>query len=326
MRLSIRPTGGLGWRPGALGAVMCVGALAAACSTGERATRAATAEPEGRSRPVAVVTTVYALQYFAERVGGGSAQVVNLVAPGVETHDFEPAPGDIRRLDGADVVLYNGAGLEPWLDRALDAVGTSGRVVVNASEGIAEAYGGDPGGRGTLDPHVWLDPLKAMKQVESIRDGLVRADPANRRLYERNAAALQQDLGALHRRFADELAGSNCAMRRFATSHNAFGYLARRYALEAVPISGLSPEVEPGPRDLARLADRLRALGVAHVLVEPLVSARLAGALAGEIGATLLPLHPLESLTPGEAARGETYMTIMADNLANLRTALRCGA
>ena len=319
-----------------LGVALAAAALlaSAACSgNGQPSGEAASVD----SPLISVVTTLYPLEYFARRVAGDSAEVVNLFASGAEAHDFEPSPGDIRLLRGADVVIYNGAGLEPWLDRALRALPTQERrIVVEASRGVAQAYGGDSEDaasveksgviedpRGRTDPHVWLDPLKAAAQVSSIRDGLLRADPGNRSLYDENASRLIEDLLALDGAFTAGLA--SCDSAHFATSHDAFGYLARRYRIEVVPISGLSPEVVPAPRELARLTDRLKALGVAHIMIEPGVSTRLADTVAKETGATLLTLHPLESLTPTEAKRLEDYFSLMQDNLANLRLALGCG-
>ena len=258
-----------------------------------------------------VVTTTYPLQYFAERIGGSSVEVVNLVSPGVEAHDFEPKPADIQILDSADVVLYNGLGFEPWMGRALSNVSGRPRVVVQASKGAAND-----------DPHVWLDPLKAVEQVKLIRDALTEADPSRSDSFAEGAQALIEDLGALHESFADGL--ETCALTSFVTSHDAFGHLALRYGLDQMPISGLSPEAEPSAGDLAELADEIREIGARYLLVEPGGSTRLSQTLASETGAQLLMLHPLASLTEAEARSGEDYFSIMVANLSTLRTVLQC--
>lgn len=261
-----------------------------------------------------VVTTLYPLEYFARRVSGPTAQVVNLMAPGVEAHDFEPTPADIRQLDSADLIIYNGAGFEPWMDRALATLGRESRVIVEASRSVVSDAG--------QDPHVWLDPVKAMGLVDAIAAGLRQAGPGMAGAFDANAAALKAELEALDSRFKAGL--SNCRHRQFFTSHAAFGHLAERYGLEQVAISGVSPEAEPSPGDLAALADALRASGVRYILVEPIISPRLASTLAQETGATVLPLHPLENLTPQEVQRGDDFFSIMDANLAGLRTALEC--
>ncbi len=289
--------------------------LSTACSGDGQADNAA-----GPSTPgVRVVTTLYPLEYFVMRVGGASVEVVNLISPGVEAHDFEPTPGDIRRMESADLIVYNGVGFEPWIERALTAIGADGSAVIEAGLGLAEGSGGGPG---VPDPHVWLDPLKAAEQVRKIRDGLSRVDPDGASGYTDNADSLLEEIEALHQRLRSGLA--DCRLRQFVTSHDAFGHLARRYDLGPVPISGLAPEAEPSAGDLASLADILEELGAGYVMAEPIVSSALAETLAREVGAELLTLHPLASLTAGEAGRGEDYFSLMNSNLDNLQTALEC--
>ena len=260
---------------------------------------------------------MFPLQYFAERVAGDLAEVVNLIPAGVEAHDFEPTPADIRTLDGAGLIIYNGSGFEPWMERALRTI-DDGHLALEASRDLADGVSGSDDG----DPHVWLDPLKAMEQVRSIEKALSEASPANREAYTANAAALIAEIEELDGRFEDTL--SRCRLNRFVSSHDAFGYLADRYGLEQIPIRGASPEAEVSPKELARLVDIIRALDVKYVMAEPIVSARLPETLAGEVGATLLRLYTLESLTAEQASRGETYLTLMEANLVNLSTALEC--
>ena len=261
-----------------------------------------------------VITTLYPLEYFISRIAEDSVEVANPVPPGVKAHDFEPKPDNIRRLNSADLIVYNGSGFEPWIDRALESIDGSERIAIETSRGLADLASGDP--------HVWLDPLKAIEQVKLIRDGMSRVDSDRADFYTENATSLIAELEQLHARFQSALA--ECRLREFVTAHDAFGYLAQRYDLEQVPIAGLSPEAEPSPRDLARLVDRIKELEVRYVLVEVIVSTRLAETLAKEVGAETLILHPIESLTDDESKRGATYFSIMNANLNNLRTALEC--
>ena len=274
------------------------------------------------------VTTLYVLEYFTRRIAGDSVEVVNLIPPGVEAHDFEPTPADIRKLDEADLIVYNGSGFESWIGRALKAIDDDSRIVMEVSRGLtdkpfaADDEEGDDGAHEVLDPHLWLAPLKAIRQVNLIRDGLTRAKPARAQIYTENAQDLIGELEKLHHWHVAAL--RDCRLRKFVTSHAAFGYLAAAYGLEQVPISGLSPESEPSPRHMAKLVDTIRDLGVKHLLVEPGISPRLAETLASEVGATLLTLHPLENLTADELARGENYDSLMYANLDSLSTALEC--
>ncbi len=288
-------------------------ALATACAGEERPVGSNASDQPGSGK-MRVVTTLYPLEYFIGRIGGDSVEVINPVPPGVEAHDFEPRPDDIRQLNSADLIVYNGTGFEPWIDRALESIDESQTLIVETSSGLTDLTSGDP--------HVWLDPLKAIEQVKPILDGMSRADSDSAEVYAENAGLLVAELEQLDARFQFALA--ECRLSEFVTSHDAFGYLARRYGLKQVAIAGLSPEAEPLPRDFARLADRIEELEVGYVLVEVIVSVRLAEALAKEVGAQTLVLHPLESLTADESGRGETYFSIMNANLKSLRAALEC--
>lgn len=262
------------------------------------------------ARPLAAAT-IFPLYEFARHVAGDRVEVVMLVPAGVEPHDWEPAPRDIAQLQTARALVYNGGGLEPWVDRLLPQLGEV--VAIDTSAAIALQ---------ARDPHVWLDPVLAQAQVEAIRAGLARADPGGADAYAQNARAYTERLGTLHRAFEDGL--RDCARRDIVVSHASFGYLARRYGLEQVPVMGLTPEAEPSPADLARIVRLARRRGVQYIFFETLVSARLAETLAREIGARTLVLNPVEGLTKDEAAAGATYVTLMEANLQNLRAALEC--
>jgi zinc transport system substrate-binding protein len=273
--------------------------------------------PEAPPGKPLVVATIYPLWEFARQVGGDRAHVVSLVPAGVEPHDWEPAPRDVSQVRRAAVFVHTGTNLDKWAEKLLaDLTGRHG-VVVNARGGLSVLTVG-----GVTDPHVWLDPTLARVQVQAIAGGLEQADPAGRAVYAENAKALIARLDALDLEFAAGLA--DCARREIVTSHAAFAYLARRYRLTQVPVMGISPEAEPSPADLAAIVRTARRLKVTHVFYETLLSPRLAETLSREIGATPLPLNPIEGVSPAEAAAGTGYLELMRANLANLRTALGC--
>ena len=170
---------------------------------------------------------------------------------------------------------------------------------------------------------MWLDPdARARAGRRRSRTGSRRPIPPARPVYLENATALAARLDALDQAFAAGL--RDCARREVVTSHAAFAYLARRYRLTQVPIMGLAPEAEPSPADLAAIVQTARRLKVTHVFFEPLVSPRLAQTLAREIGATTLPLDPIEGVSREQAAAGTGYVELMQANLANLRVGLGC--
>jgi zinc transport system substrate-binding protein len=267
---------------------------------------------------VLVVVSLYPLYDFARHIAGDRARVTLLVPPGVEPHDWEPAPADIVRVQSARVFVYNGAGLEPWAEKLLGEVRRSDMRIVKATAGLDLLTT-----EGQPDPHVWLDPLLARAEVEAIRTALVAVDPVHAPIYDGNAAAFSSQLLALHERFAAGL--ERCERREIVVSHAAFAYLARRYRLTQLPIiESLTPDAEPSPAALAALTRQARRARVTHIFFETLVTSKLAETLAREVGATALVLNPVEGLTKEQDAQGMTYVQLMDANLTNLRTALGC--
>ena len=178
------------------------------------------------------------------------------------------------------------------------------------------------GEESALDPHMWLSPTLAALQVERIRDAFVSADASNADGYRQRADELIAELNALEQEFAEGL--DACRHDHFVTSHAAYGYLAAQYGLEQISVAGLSADVEPSPQRLANVTDRVTELELGHVLVEPVLSDRLAQTVARETGVELLSIHAIASVTDNELEAHGDYFGLMRDNLANLRIALEC--
>ncbi len=263
----------------------------------------------GSNGKTSVVAAFYPLAYAAEQIGGSSVAVTNLTPPGAEPHDVELTPQEVGRIQTADVVLYLSHDFQPAVEQA---AGGAGGKRVDALEGIGLRQGaGDETGK--ADPHVWLDPVLYARVVKRIGAALGRPRPA---------AALARRVLALDRAYRTGL--RDCARRDFVTSHAAFGYLAARYGLHQVPITGIDPASEPSPRRLQELIELVRREHVATVFFERLVSPRLAETVARDAGVKTAVLDPIEGLTPAEQDRGFTYFTLMRQNLRELRTALGC--
>lgn len=281
-----------------------------------------------------VVATFYPLYEVAREVGTDRAEVRQMVPAGAEPHDYEPTPGDVARLRGAAVFVYNGAGLEPWASRLQGELPPE-VVRVEATRGLPLVAAGpdehghrheerevDRGGS-RLDPHVWLDPVLMVKVVDNVAGGLAQADPAGAAVYRACAQALKGRLEELHRRYRRALAP--CRTRVLLTSHAAFGYLARRYGLQVVSVAGLNPEAEPSPKRLRELVEVARRGGVRAVFAEGPGSHRTVDALAAELGVPVLVLDPLE-VGPGSAQGKAGYFDRMEANLQQLTRGLGCGA
>ena len=269
-------------------------ALAAACD------RPGGGAGEGRVR---VVAGFAPLAEVARRVGGDAVDVADLTPAGAEPHDLELDTDAVDAIEDADVVLYVGGGFQPAIEE-----------IAERTDGEALDVLPDDAGD---DPHVWLDPTKLVDIVEAVRDALADAAPDDAEAFAANAAEYVDELEALDAELERGLA--TCERRVIVTAHAAFGHLAERYDLEPRAIAGTSPEAEPDPATLARLADEVADEGVTTIFTETLVAPDVAETLAREAGVRTAVLDPLEGV-PG----GLTYGDVMERNLAALRTALGC--
>ena len=277
------------------------------CAVAAAAPAAAGCGGDGTQGKDAIVAAFYPLAYAAGQVAGPDAEVMNLTPPGAEPHDLELTPRDVGRVRDARLAVFVGDGFQPAVQHAVE--GRKGPSV-DVLDGIDLLRAGDGEG---LDPHVWLDPVRYAAIAREIAAAL--GTPAA-------ADGLVARLHSLDREYRRGLA--HCERRQIVTSHAAFGYLAARYGLDQVPLVGLQPEAEPGPRDVARLVDDVRATGATTVFAETLASPALADTVAREAGVATAVLDPLEGLTSAEVDAGADYFTVMRTNLAALRRALGC--
>jgi zinc transport system substrate-binding protein len=276
-----------------------------------------------------VVTAFYPLQFLSERIGADAVVVTQLTKPGAEPHDVELNTRQVADISDAGLVVYL-KGFQPAVDEAVEQeardrsldVGSTVELLAAGAEEEHEA--GEPEhaepehAEGATDPHVWLDPVRFATIAEKLAERLGRADPDRAAGYTERAATLRRELTALDTEYATAL--KTCARREIVTSHTAFHYLAARYRLTEVGITGISPESEPSPQRLARVAEQAKATGTTTIFFETLVSPKVAETIAREVGARTAVLDPLEGLTQP----GTDYFSVMRSNLAALTTALGC--
>jgi len=263
--------------------------------------------PRVSSRPL-VVTSFYPLQWVAERVAGRHAEVVDLTHPGQEPHDIELTVRQTADVVDASVVLY-ARGLQAAVDGAVDR--ETPRHVVDATA-VARPVGDDP--------HFWLDPTRLSAVAAAFERRLAGVDPAHAPDYARRLRRLQADLTGLDRSFHRGLA--HCRIHTIVVSHDAFGYLGRRYGLHVAGIDGLSPDAEPSPAHVRALQDLIRRGHLTTVFSEELASRDLADSIAGDLGLRSAVLDPVEGLD--DATAGQDYLSLMRRNLTTLRKANRC--
>jgi zinc transport system substrate-binding protein len=306
--------------PAAVSAGLTVLALAA-CSSGSGGSGGS-----GDGDGLAVLASFYPLQYVAEQVGGDLVDVQSLTPPGAEPHDLELSPAQVDEVGRADLVVY----LSDFQAAVDDAVAANPPAhVVDAAQDTelhaaehdqdGEEHAEDDGHEhGTLDPHFWLDPTRLPAVADDVAAQLSEVDPDNADTYAANAEAFAQEMADLDQRYVDGLA--TCESRTIVTTHEAFSYLAERYDLEQVGISGVDPEGEPSPARLAEVGQVVRDEGVGTIFFETLASPKVAETLADELGVETAVLDPLEGLTDDT----QDYVSVADANLETLRTALVC--
>jgi zinc transport system substrate-binding protein len=356
----------------ALGLILSLALAAAGCgqktTTSNPDSSAAASTSATSEQKLDVQVSFYPMYDFTKNVAGDLADVHTLIPPGMEPHDWEPTPQDIASIEKADVLVYNGAGMESWMDQVKDSLTNSKLVQVEASQGITLHEGGEEDhdhGRdqdhadqatttedhdhadadaakdhnhdheaaageehhhdhdhdhGGIDPHVWLSPALAVKEVRSIEAGLAKAAPRHADQFKQNADAYIAKLEALDQDFKTAVKDSK--RKDFITQHAAFGYLAAEYGLQQVPIAGLSPEQEPSAAQMASVIDFAKEHKVKTIFFETLVSSKVSETIAKEVGAKTAVLNPIEGLTEDEVKAGKDYISVMRENLESLKLAL----
>jgi zinc transport system substrate-binding protein len=264
-----------------------------------------------------IVASFFPIYEFVKRVGGNNVNITTLIPIGVEPHNYEPTIQQIQNAESADLIIYNGAGLEKWIDK-IDS-----KFKVDASQGLNFLKGNDSESAGTYDPHVWLDPVLAEKEVKNIRDALVKVDPANSQYYQSNADKFIAELNNLDNKIKTEL--STCDKKDFIAFHNAFTYFANRYGLNQHSILGITPEGEILPQRLQEVIQTARDLGLNIIYSEDLVDPRSADVIAQEIpNGKVLILSPIEGINADEQKAGIGYLDKMNEDIDNLKIGLQC--
>ena len=254
-----------------------------------------------------VVTSIYPLQYLAERIVDDRVEVTNLTQPGQESHDFELGIEQTAMLSEAEVVVYL-AGFQPAVDDAVEQQQPG--HLLDASDHVELR---------SEDPHFWLDPALMSDLATAVGSSMSEAYPDHADEFAANLDALTADLAELDEDYRIGLA--DCERTDVVVGHDAFGYLAK-YGLELHPIAGLSPGAEPSPARLAELSDVIEETGVTTVFSEVLASPAMAETLSDELGLRTAVLDPVEGLA--DASSDDDYVSLMEENLAALRKANGC--
>lgn len=283
-----------------------------------------------QSNKIVVAASMYPLQEFVDVVGGDAVTKLDIYPAGADSHEFEPSAQDVAAIYQADIFFYHGAQLDAWAEDLapelekdkVKTVEMTSYFILHSVEETEHEEEEQEEEHGEFDPHIWLDPVLVQQEIGIIRDTLSELDPENSFLYATNAEHYIQQLQDLHGAFVAGL--FQCETKKIIVAHDAFGYFAARYGIEAYGIAGISPDAEPSSKKLAELTDLAKANNLHYIFFETLTSPKLAETLANEVGAQTLVFNPLEGLRQDEAAQGATYISLMYGNLDQLRLGMGC--
>ena len=324
-----------------------VAVILAACGGDDNATT--DKETTESTNKLSIYTTVYPLQYFAERIGGEYVDVSSIYPPGANEHTFEPTQKDMMTLADADMFFYIGLGLEGFVEKAKDTLANENVKLVATADHVSEEklhistghvhaedeeddHGHeeheeeasdlliDHSGHGH-DSHVWLSPVISQDLAAVIKDELVAAMPEQEALFTENYEALVAELEELHAKL--ESMAAQTTQKTFFVSHAAFGYIAGHYGFSQVPVAGLNSQSEPSQKELTKIVDLAKKENIQYIFFEQNVSSNLTEVIQNEVGADSLILHNLSVLTADDIKNGETYFTLMEKNMEALKTALK---
>ncbi|MEO5877849.1 MAG: metal ABC transporter substrate-binding protein [Streptosporangiaceae bacterium] len=293
--------------------------LASACLTAALlATAACGSDTAAQGGKPDVIASFYPLAWVTGQIGGQNVSVSTLTKPGTEPHDLELSPRQVAQISDSAFVVYLRE-LQPAVDDAVSRQAAD-KSLDAAAQVRTILFAGQSGGGGkaSYDPHLWLDPVRLATVAKAVGDRLARIDPGHAADYRTGTSRLVGELTSLDGEFERGLA--SCTRKTIVTSHEAFGYLADRYGLRQVGITGIGPDGDPSPHRVAELTELVRKEGISTVFTETLVSPKTAQTLADEAGVRTAVLDPVEGVT----AAGQDYLSVMRENLTVLRAALTC--
>ena len=305
-----------------------------------------------------VYASVYPMYDFAKKIAGEKLDVEMLMPQGTEPHGWEPDTDTIKNLENADMLIYNGAGLEDWTDKVIDSLSNKNLKVVEASEGVEliksshnheeeehdheaaeenhnheaaennhnhetheEDHEHEGHNHGPMDPHVWTSPKNAKIEMENIKNAFCELDKENADYYESNYEKYAKMLDELDAKYKGKL--GDLPNKTIVVSHEAYGYLCKDYGLNQLGIKGVNAETEPDAKKMAEIISYIKENKITTVFTEELIDPKVSKIIAEETGCEVKVLSPIEGLSEEQIKNKEDYFSIMEENLENLVGALK---
>ncbi|MBS4197505.1 metal ABC transporter solute-binding protein, Zn/Mn family [Lederbergia citri] len=322
-------------------------ALLGGCNTDSSA-KTDQSENKNNETKLTVYTTIFPIEDFTKKVGGNHVEVKSVYPPGADAHSFEPTMRTMMDIADADLFIFNGAGLEPFINNTKSSLSKEKVKMVEASNGIDFLSGQDDHDHGPdeadhdnanadehddhehaddehdhhhdKDPHIWLDPIHAIKIAENIKDALTEAMPSAKDDFEKNFQDVKQELEQIDNDLQKTVDAAD--HKEILVSHASYGYWEHRYGLKQISISGLSPENEPSQKQLQTIIETANEHHISYIIYDQNPVTKVADVVKKETGTTPVTLHNLEYITENDLKNKEDYFSIMHKNIETLKKVL----
>ena len=255
------------------------------CGSGSVNTQA---ENKTQDEKLNIVVSIYPLKEYTEKIAGDKVEVTCMVPDNVEPHEYEPKTKDLEALTKGKAFIYNGFGMETWVDQVNETISDKDILIVDSSEGIEPIEK-----EGKVDPHLWLSLKNAEIQSKNIKDTLVKLDEKNKDYYEENYNEFKDELESVYNEYKPKF--DEVSKKSFVTGHAAFGYLCRDFGLEQKSVKNLLAEGEPTPKQLEELVGYCKENNIKTIFSESLASPKVSETLANEVEAEVVPIMTIES-------------------------------
>lgn len=257
-----------------------------------------------------VFVSFYPLEDFASKIAKGKFEIENITPLGIEPHDFEPSAKLVGRMSEGKGFLANGLNMESYISSFPASLKEK---TIECSKGVATIETG-----GVVDPHIWLDPIRAKTMANNIKDFFISIDKENESSYVENYSSLANEFDKLDNEYKEAVKTFDRTI--IVTSHAAFGYLCSAYGLTQKAIHGLEPDEEPSAKAMSEIIETVKENGITTIFTEEMVSPEIANRIASETGAKVEVLSPVEGIEKENVGK-EDYFSIMRDNLSKLKEA-----
>lgn len=274
-----------------------------------------------------IMTSFYPVYVFTQEVAGDLANI-DMMVKGADAHSFEPSARNLAAIEESDAFIYANPEMETWVPSLVESLSSSTIIIETdknteflQNEDADHEESNDGNHNHVIDPHTWLDPVLAQEQVEEIKKALIELDPENETIYTENAESFIAELEELNQDY--EIAFESADHRMFISQHAAFGYLAHRYNLVQESLAGLSSETEASPQRMAEMTELIKEGNIPVIYYNSNSSSDLAQTVADEANIEIEVLHSLESVPNEELHSGQGYLSLMRENLENLKKTIR---